>query len=1418
MADKQTNFIPISGRDAYATIRGYRYQIDVTISRWLSLEQDEELQLECGEDIDRIQKEVLAGNAEIQRVLEQVKRREKPLTLNTPEALQALASFTQHRANNPGRRVSFQYLTNSEIGREYRSRLPNGEAAIEVWQKLRRGELSGDELSAALSGIRAIISGATKPSKFDDAQWAGLQTFVTSAKDHSLLEYINSFEWRVKAPDFLEMPEKIKGELFQAGRAASKHASNALYDRLFLFVVRRLSEQGPKILTLAELDSICSRPTIEPGDQLLLGFVRTLISLLEDRFRSVEEKAIGNRQYLERIEADVGLLVQQSEIRGVVDYAARGTTLDVPPSVERVAKRAAAVNKILELLHGKVWCALTGQVSAGKTQFAILVTKALKRPTFWVGMRGLDAWQSCLRLEQALAQASNLSPKRELRRWYSAVCGALPSGSVIVLDDLPGIISSGDFELRLLLLGEACSQIGCTLISTSNEELPASLRECAGRNLVAARIPFFDREEAKELFLAHEAPPEVLKPKFVLFLWSLTRGHPMLLMSLARHLLSSQWHITDKQLDGLFKGEYAEDVKSETRRLLVTTIKDPETRNLLYRLNLAGFSLEAEHVKLVGEVERRIDRPLERLAQIEGLWVQRDSGSRYLVSPLLSGLEPADVPRDTQQKVHEVLALSIVRKGKLVPLDVITAFTQFIRARQNERATGLLLLALSSLAGLEDPLSDDWQLSSIWAEQKLPDDISLGVQLYLRCQQVIVRGRLGKSTRYELEDFESLLPRVKADDTLGVAGACICLAAHFARKEPVRANRYLLTGIKALPDFRFTDGSRPEIPERARPEFLFLITGSAIRSETELTDWISSLEGLDDQTLSMLFTDESWVHAAVRICDHFWLEEDSKPRGSRDWDSVHQQLITLGNFAKRHNLQLLLASSLRARIIVQAEYQENLGTAVRLAEQALKEIGDDPRSVFLIREVTGRQFVYAKRWTEALEWLDAAVSDELDAFPLLRMRALLAAGEAASSMDTSRAIKYCESAVALAEKSPEILETQVVVALGERAIAHWQAGDRLSTYLSWEMAVQRLFDAKSDDEAWKKLLVMCGHVSGYFSLMASVGKPPTPEYVAPKPGMLSREYPDVLELYDPGREWALPAQLAQFAIAVGREEEAAAWALRAVESGRGGRNEELLRGLRLFAVCQAILDDRYGEALDIALEAGTAIAANYARSRHSMTHDEIPGGPATVSREDPTSTSGANGEKHAASYALTPIIFRLAGLWLNDRDSAREAARTVASECTRLASTAKNPRQWDEATRLVNEIFGQHPSWQQLNEQGNEYAERNENTLQILCYAGAILHVKPKDALKIQLTILPTLEQLLEHHGTFQRIVVPFVLQYWEQKMESSPYYFSSPALLKERLQGLSGLPSRKRLRRTLHEIAFGVGLTLTESERTWLK
>ena len=46
------------GNDAYATIRGFVFQANLTVLQWLNLSKNEHLELECGEDIDVVGKAV----------------------------------------------------------------------------------------------------------------------------------------------------------------------------------------------------------------------------------------------------------------------------------------------------------------------------------------------------------------------------------------------------------------------------------------------------------------------------------------------------------------------------------------------------------------------------------------------------------------------------------------------------------------------------------------------------------------------------------------------------------------------------------------------------------------------------------------------------------------------------------------------------------------------------------------------------------------------------------------------------------------------------------------------------------------------------------------------------------------------------------------------------------------------------------------------------------------------------------------------------------------------------------------------------------------------------------------------------------------------------------------------------------------
>src|ERR1051325_4676043 len=125
-------FITTRNRDAWATIRGYVYQVELTIERWLQLQPGQILELERGEDIDTVQKSLFSDEEEQSRLLEQIKRREKNLTIRAPQALEALASFYEHLSANPELDLRYRYVTNANIGTERPSPLPGRLPAIKA--------------------------------------------------------------------------------------------------------------------------------------------------------------------------------------------------------------------------------------------------------------------------------------------------------------------------------------------------------------------------------------------------------------------------------------------------------------------------------------------------------------------------------------------------------------------------------------------------------------------------------------------------------------------------------------------------------------------------------------------------------------------------------------------------------------------------------------------------------------------------------------------------------------------------------------------------------------------------------------------------------------------------------------------------------------------------------------------------------------------------------------------------------------------------------------------------------------------------------------------------------------------------------------------------------------------------------------
>ncbi len=212
-------FTPQLNRDAWATIRGYVYQVDLTIERWLSLQPEEFLELECGEDIDLISRS-LSGEEE--RRLEQVKNYNSSVTLRS--AVTAIANFVEHRENNSEYKLKFLYTTTALVTKERPSpEMLKKKEGIFVWEQIRQGTLTEISQNEALEGIRIILSKDSKPEKFSDTTWVVFRNFITAASKEELFDLICSFEWSTNTP----APQPLRACLLQT-LIQQKYATNEI--------------------------------------------------------------------------------------------------------------------------------------------------------------------------------------------------------------------------------------------------------------------------------------------------------------------------------------------------------------------------------------------------------------------------------------------------------------------------------------------------------------------------------------------------------------------------------------------------------------------------------------------------------------------------------------------------------------------------------------------------------------------------------------------------------------------------------------------------------------------------------------------------------------------------------------------------------------------------------------------------------------------------------------------------------------------------------------------------------------------------------------------------------------------------------------------------------------------------------------
>ncbi len=592
------SYRPPRDRDARATIRGYVYQAELTIARWLELEPGQILELEHGEDIDLVAQAITTEDEyEQYRLLEQIKHHEQTVTLKTNAAIAAIVNFYEHRLANPDIPLFFRYTTNAFVGRERHSPMPGRMAAIEVWERIRKGELKGTGQNKAIEAIRFLLIESRCPEDIPEESWKRFHNYLQQANQTQLLEFIQTFEWSTGTKSVRELRQELKRRLIEKGFAADPLEADEKYLRLFLHVFEVLSSHDSSVesrqLRTEELEQILSLPTLSITDHALLSTIREVtkqheleLQLLTGRVGEVEEG-------LENVREQVHGLLRDQKLNIAVDYVPCSPILDLPLLDHPVSARTQTVGMLKRIVATKIWTAVHGGTSTGKTTLAILLAQELGICKAWIRLGpdySID--QACVQFDEACKALMNAPIPTERKAWYEQLAIQLGQQTLVVLDDLPQLYGNDGLSARLQQLVRAFRLQGVHLLSLSTYELPSILRRSLHRQILHTwAIEPFSQSEVADLLRSYEAPENIID--MARSINTLAMRHPPFVEAIAQYLEQHNWQFDEQVLSSLFQQKHTADIREETQRRLLATVGDGYTRELLYRLAiiLGAFSL-----------------------------------------------------------------------------------------------------------------------------------------------------------------------------------------------------------------------------------------------------------------------------------------------------------------------------------------------------------------------------------------------------------------------------------------------------------------------------------------------------------------------------------------------------------------------------------------------------------------------------------------------------------------------------------------------------------------------------------------------------------------------------------------------------------------------------------------------------------
>jgi hypothetical protein len=1192
-----------------------------------------------------------------------------------------------------------------------------------------------------------------------------------------------------------------------------------MYQRLFMTTLETLCLPGIKKLDTALRADVLALPALGPREEAILTVVR---SLLDERLGDFEQR-ISNRVAV--LERRVSETITRSVSHAEVDPGHVPYPTAVPPPLAKRSNRASTVREILLALQECTWLAICGHPGTGKSELAKLIVQETGRPSTWIPFSGLSPSEAALRLDLASAPPATSEGFTSCVHSITSLAERLPEQAILVLDDIPLLTGRDAFSERLLLLATGAAKRGMHVLTTSLQRPESKVGELIPQGLCLVRSsPPLTDEEAIETFLAYGAPPGEQTTAFARATNAAVRGHAFLLAASGRLYQKRGYPRAAGGILGLLGGLEAPDLRKEVLIRLLDEIGDPQTRQLLYRLNLVIGTFSFDDARLLAAVEPQVDRPAERVQELVDTCLSQEDADRFTVIPLFRILGAFDVGEPEKSTCRMRLAEQLLRKVTITPHEGLTVFSYLWNAAEYDRAGVHLVNLLFQLTSHTETRYDAIA-GSIWGDQRIPGCVGSGLRIQIRCHQLRLLVRQGRPAGTVLDELRDLVAEAKAEDAIHVFSAGLLVTTLIPKISLSSAFPLFKAALSSEANARSQLGTQWPFPNVAAPAELLWTYTMRFDEGVNPKELMDAVDDLTPEQLEVFFNSDLAPVGSLQLSDSLYLREYDLPGQGRDWESVLESLRLIEAWASRHDYDLIWAGSIRTQVVIHSEIRNDLLKARSIVDACLSSAARSAAATFVIKECMGRQYLYHSDSENAREFLEAALPLADTRLPLVHVTALVHAARVAGRDRVVDAVHHIEEALEICRAESGISELYLAKVLGELAIARFQSEGVRAAYPLFLEGLQHLLASQEDDCGWTTTAVAWGHVSGYLSCLADTGEPPAglpsgEVYAAPVPGMLFNPNPDLSSRFKPENMWVYTGQMATYASAVGDDMVAADMAARAYDAAIACGKPLGIAGIGIRQLALHVAAARYEDAIGISCD---VLAAFKILERHEGNSLSL--NASVQSFED---TLGARPskewdevEERAIWQAVVPSLLHALTPSAGAPVLPSEALGEIADICRQIAVRASSPALWLGVVEAVDLLLDDTMTGARIVERGREWTAERQPHLATLAYVFSTLKadVGPEEAVVGHIVSAYSLSSAVgDSTPVYGKAVAPFFARYWRAVLKRERFRFTPPDQAEAELSTALLGPPATVVQRVLGVVTCRLGVRIDPDLAQWLR